>query len=68
MMAMASQITSLPIVYPTVYSCADKRKHQSSALLAICAGNSPVTGFGLLAYEVGNGMFIFTEIYGCISI
>ena len=41
---MASQITSLTIVYSTVYSDADQRKHQSSALLAICAGNSPVTG------------------------
>ena len=33
--AMASQITSLTIVYPTVYSGADQRKHQSSALLAL---------------------------------
>ena len=40
--AMASQITSVSIVYSTIYSGADKRKHQSSALLAICAGNSPV--------------------------
>ena len=42
--AMASQITSLTIVYSTVHSGPDERKHQSSALLAICAGNSPVTG------------------------
>ena len=33
MSAMASQITSLSIVYSTVYSCADERKHQSSASL-----------------------------------
>ena len=32
--AMASQITSLAIVYPTVYSAVDQRKHQSSASLA----------------------------------
>ena len=32
--AMASQITSLTIVYPTFYSGADQRKHQSSAPLA----------------------------------
>ena len=32
--AIASQITSLTIVYSTVYSDADQRKHQSSALLA----------------------------------
>ena len=31
---MASQITSLRIVYSTVYSGADQRKHQSSASLA----------------------------------
>ena len=33
--AIASQITSLTIVYPTVYSDADHRKYQSSASLAI---------------------------------
>ena len=32
--AMASQITSLTIVYSTVYSGTDQRKHQSSASLA----------------------------------
>ena len=32
--AMASQITSLMVVYSTFYSAADKRKHQSSASLA----------------------------------
>ena len=40
----ASQLTSLTIVYSTVYSGADQRKHQGSALLALCAGNSPGTG------------------------
>ena len=42
MRAMASQITSLTIVYSTVYSGADQRKHQSSASLAFVWG--PVTG------------------------
>ena len=32
--AMASQITSLTIVYSTLYSGADQSKHQSSASLA----------------------------------
>ena len=49
---MASQTTSFTIVYSTVYSGTDQRKHQSFASLAICArnspglckGNSPVTG------------------------
>ena len=36
--AMASQITSLAIVYATVYSGADQRKHQSSASLAFVRG------------------------------
>ena len=44
---MASQITSLTIVYSTVYSGADQRKHQSSVPLAFvrgihrCPVNSP---------------------------
>ena len=35
---MASQITSLTIVYSTLYSGADQRKHQSSASLAFLRG------------------------------
>ena len=38
MSLMASQITSLTIVYSTVYSGADQRKHQSSATLAFVRG------------------------------
>ena len=47
---MASQISSLTIVYSTVYSGADQRKHQSSASLAFVRGihqwpvNSPYKG------------------------
>ena len=33
MSVMASQITSLTIVFPTAYLCSDQRKHQSSASL-----------------------------------
>ena len=36
--AMAFQITSLTIVYSTIYSGADQRKHQSPALLAYVRG------------------------------
>ena len=36
--AMASQITSLTIVYSTVYSGADHRKHQSPVSLAFVRG------------------------------
>ena len=35
---MASQITSLTIVYSTVYSGVDQRKHQSSVSLAFVRG------------------------------
>ena len=40
--AIASQITSLTIVYSTVYKDAVQRKHQSSASLAF--ERSPVNG------------------------
>ena len=42
--AMASQIISLAIVYSTVFSGADQRKHQSPVSLAFVRGNSPGTG------------------------
>ena len=44
MSVMASQITSLTIVYSSVYSGAGQRKHQSSASLAFVRGihRSPV--------------------------
>ena len=50
MTTMAYQITRLMIVYSTVYSGTDQRKHQSSALLAFVRGirrwpaNSPHKG------------------------
>ena len=50
MSAMVSQITSITIVYSTLYSGADQRKHQSSASLAFVRGihrwpvNSPHKG------------------------
>ena len=50
MSTMASQITSLRIIYSAIYSCADQRKHLSSASLAFVRGihrgplNSPHKG------------------------
>ena len=41
--AMASEITSLPIVYFTVYSDADQRTIKLR-VTGLCAGNSTVTG------------------------
>ena len=60
--AMAPQITSLTIVNSTVYSGADKRKHQSSVSLAYVSGihrwpvNSPHKG------PVTRKMFLFDEV------
>ena len=60
--AMASQITSLTIVYSTVYSGADQRKYQSSASLAFVRGihrwpvNSPHRG------QVTRKMFPFDDV------
>ena len=62
MSAMASQITSLTIVYSTVYSGADQRKHQNSASLAFVRGihrwpvNSPHKG------PVTRKMFPFDDV------
>ena len=66
MSAMASQITSLTIVYSTVYSCrhagTDERKHQSSASLAFVRGihrwpvNFPLKG------PVTRKMFPFDDV------
>ena len=44
MTTMASQTTSLTIVYSSVYSGADQRKHQSSASLVFVREITPVTG------------------------
>ena len=65
MSAMVSQIVSPTIVYSTVYSGADQRKHQSSASLAFVRGiprwpvNSPHKG------PVMRKMFLFDDV-SCI--
>ena len=62
MSTIASQITSLTIVYSTVYSGTDQRKHQSSASLAFVRGihrgpvNSPHKG------PVTRKMFPFDDV------
>ena len=62
MIAIASQITSLTIVYSSVYSGVDQRKHQSSASLAFVWGihrwpvNSPHKG------PVTRNMFPFDDV------
>ena len=58
---IASQITSLTIVYSTVYSDADQRKHQSSASLAFVRGihRGPVNS--LHKWPVTRKMFPFDD-------
>ena len=54
--AMASQSTSLTPVYSTVYSGADKRKHQNYAPLAfVCGGGG--WGWGVVGGDWGVGGF-----------
>ena len=42
--AIASQITSLAIVYSPVYSDADKKNPSKLRVTGLCVGNSPGTG------------------------
>ena len=60
--AMASQITSLAIVYSSVNSGADQRKHQSSASLAFVRGihRGPVNS--LHKGSVTRKMFPFDDV------
>ena len=44
MSAMVSQITSLMIVYSTVYSRCRSKKPSKHRVTGLCKGNSPVTG------------------------
>ena len=41
---MAPQITSLTIVYWTVYSGTNQRKKSKLRVTGLCVGNSPATG------------------------
>ena len=68
MIVMASQITSLTIVYSTVYSGTDQIKHQSSASLVFMRGihrgpvNSPHKG------PVTRKMFPFADVIMCYEL
>ena len=44
MSSMASQITSLTIVYSTIYSRRRSKKTSKLHVTGLCAGNSPMTG------------------------
>ena len=60
--AMVSEITSLTIVFWTVYSGADQRKYQSSRVTGLCAGNSPVTGEFPHKRPVMRNIFPFDDV------
>ena len=60
--AIASQITSLTIVYSTVYSGADQSKHQSSASLAFVWGNNRGPVNSPHKWPVTRKMFQFDDI------
>ena len=62
MSAMASQITSLTIVYTTVYSGADQRKHQSSPSLAFFRGIYRWPGNSPHKWPVTRKMFLFDDV------
>ena len=68
---MASQITSLTIVYSTVYSGADQRKHQSFATLAFVRGIHRWPGNSPHKWPVTRKMFPFDDgiilVWSCQS-
>ena len=59
---VASQITSLTIVYSTVYSGADQSKHQSSASLAFVRGIHRGTVNSPHKWPVTRKMFPFDDV------
>ena len=73
--AMAFLIASLAIVYSTVYSCVDQRKHQSSASLAFVREinrwqvNSPYKGPVLRKmFPFDDAIMISIDLYKCHDI
>ena len=62
MSSMASQITSLTIIYSTVYSGPDQRKHQSSASLAFVRGIHRVPVNSPHKWPVTRKMFPFDDV------
>ena len=62
MSAMASQITSLTIVYSTVLSRRRSKKTSKIRVTGLCAGNSPVTGEFPNQGPVMRKMFPFDDV------
>ena len=66
--AIASQITSLTIVYSTVHSGADQRKLQSSASLAFVRGNHRWPVNSRHKWPVTQKMFSFGDVIMYLSV
>ena len=62
MSAIGSQITGVSIVFSTVCSSADHRKHHSSVSLAFGEGNKPMTGGSPQRGPVTRNMFLFDDV------
>ena len=61
--AMASQITSLTIVYSTIYSRRRSKKTSKLRVTGLCEGNSPVTGeFPAQRAPITQKMFPFDDV------
>ena len=58
MTTMASQITSLTIVYSAVYSMRRSKKTSKLRVTGLCAGNSPGTG-EFPSQRTGNAEYVF---------
>ena len=66
--AMASQITNVAIVYSTVYSGADQRKHEKLRVTGLCVGNSPVTDeFPAQMASSTENVFIWWRHHECVK-
>ena len=65
--AIASQITSLTIVFLTFYSDADQRKHQSSASLSFLRGNHRGQVNSPHKWPVTQKMFPFDDVIMTVS-
>ena len=66
--SIASQIASLTIVYSSVYSGIDQRKHQSSASLAFVRGGHRRPVNSLHKGPVTRKMFPFDDVIMCIFV
>ena len=66
MSTMAFQITSLPIVYSTVYSGTDQRKYQSSESLAFVGKSSETGEFHAKRASNAENVSIWWRHHGCV--